>query len=179
MKVGTHAQEPLEEILRRKTKEIEDAGYSFWGYGGPTCHPETIVQPFAKSYEVRGEIIYLCMEPMDSRHSAPRIRADEFSVDGINWEKIHPAINVVGSRYALAIKGLREEKFDLFLGRTRVALGNSIGVSGSKYVRGRVDKACLEITGQTDPTAATEPAKRISLVADLVAPYAVYVRNRS
>jgi len=37
MKVGTHAQEPLEEIIKRKTKEIEDAGYAMWGYGGSTC----------------------------------------------------------------------------------------------------------------------------------------------
>ena len=32
MKVGTHAQESLEDILRRKTKEIESKGYAFWGY---------------------------------------------------------------------------------------------------------------------------------------------------
>ena len=45
MKVGTHARETLEDIIRRKTKEIEDTGYAFWGYGGNTCHPRTMVQP--------------------------------------------------------------------------------------------------------------------------------------
>lgn len=178
MKVGTHAQEPLEKILERKTKEIEQAGYSFWGYGGPTCHPETMVQPFARSYERRGGVIYLCMERMDSKHSAPPIRADEFSVDGMHWEKIHPAINVRGSRYALAIKDLREEEFDLPLAQSKVALGNSTGVNGSRYIRGRVDKACLEITGQAEPGADPDSSKKICLIADLVTPYAVYVRNR-
>ena len=38
MKVGTHANEPLADIITRKKKEIQDAGCSFWGYGGNTCH---------------------------------------------------------------------------------------------------------------------------------------------
>jgi len=67
MKVGTHARESLEDIIARKTKEIEDAGLAFWGYGGNTCHPQTMVQPFAKKYERQGEVIYLCMQPMESK----------------------------------------------------------------------------------------------------------------
>ena len=63
MKVGMHAQEGLEAIIERKTKEIEKAGHALWGYGGSTCHPQTMVQPFAKSYERRGSLIYLCMDP--------------------------------------------------------------------------------------------------------------------
>ncbi|HEV2491941.1 MAG TPA: hypothetical protein VG204_02590 [Terriglobia bacterium] len=178
MKVGTHAQESLADIIARKTKEIEDAGFSFWGYGGNTCHPETMVQPFARCYEQRGGLIYLCMQPMESKHFAEPIRAEEFSVDGVSWEKIHPAINVRGSRYALAIKNLRVEEFDLPLAKTRVALGNSMGLDGSRYISGRVDKACLEVTEQTDPAAAgSEPRVRIGLMAELVRPYAVYVRN--
>jgi hypothetical protein len=54
MKVGTHAGESLEDILRRKTREIEEAGYALWGYGGNTCHPLTMVQPFARDFERRG-----------------------------------------------------------------------------------------------------------------------------
>src|SRR6266851_9530713 len=113
MKVGTHALEPLEKILERKTKEIEDAGVAFWGYGGNTCHPQTMVQPFARSFEERGATVYLCMHRMDSHHFAPQVRADEYSTDGITWTQILPAINVVGSRYALVIKNLHREEFDL------------------------------------------------------------------
>lgn len=178
MKIGCHAQEPLEDIIARKRREIEQAGVCFWGYGGNTCHPERMVQPFARSYERRGSIIYLCMQPMDSHHSADPIRADQFSVDGIAWEDIHPAIKVLGSRFALTITNLREEQFDLPLAKTRVAIGNSEGLIGSKYVRGRVDKACLEVLETADDAAVTEPPARISFVADLVSPYAVYVRNR-
>jgi hypothetical protein len=48
MKVGTHAQESLEDIIKRKAKEIRDAGFALGGYGGNTCHPQTMVQPFAR-----------------------------------------------------------------------------------------------------------------------------------
>jgi hypothetical protein len=109
MKVGTHAQESLQDIITRKTREIEEAGFAFWGYGGNTCHPETMVQPFAREYKQRGGVIYLCMHPMESKHFAEPLRAEEFSVDGTNWQKIHSSINVLGSSYALAIKNLRQE----------------------------------------------------------------------
>lgn len=176
MKVGTHAQETLEDIIARKTKEIEDAGYALWGYGGNTCHPQTMVQPFAKSFEQRGGAIYLCMQEMESKHFAQPLHADQFSVDGTTWQDIPPAIRVLGSRYALAIKGLRHEEFDLPLIRTRVAIGNSRGRLGHRYIRGRVDKACLEVT---DASASDGPSIHIGLVAELVEPYAVYVRNRT
>src|SRR5258708_39606425 len=98
MKVGTHADEPLTAIFARKMKEIEDEGVAFWGYGGGTCHPVNVVQPFAKSFEEQNGTIYLCMEPMNSRHFAPAVRADEFSIDGIAWKPVPRGITVTGSR---------------------------------------------------------------------------------
>jgi hypothetical protein len=180
MKVGTHARESLEDIIIRKTREIEEAGLAFWGYGGNTCHPQTMVQPFAKRYEQRGGVIYLCMQPMESRHFAEQIAADEYSVDGVKWEPIPKGVKVLGSRYALLIKGLRRQEFELPLARTRVAIGNSAGLSGSKYISGRVDKACLEILGEDVAVRSAEEglAIHIGLVAEIVDPYAVYVRNR-
>lgn len=180
MKVGTHAQETLDQIIARKSKEIEDAGYALWGYGGNTCHPQTMVQPFAKTFEQRGEMIYLCMQEMDSNHYAQPVRADQYSTDGLEWKDIHPAVNVLGSRYALVIKALRREDLELPLGRTRVAVGNSRGKTGDRYISGRVDKACLEIAedAATSPSP-DDPRVYIKLVAELVEPYAVFLRNRS
>ncbi len=180
MKVGSHAEEPLEEIIARKTKEIEDAGFALWGYGGSTCHPQTMVQPFAQTFEQRGETIYLCMHEMESKHFAEPVRADQFSADATTWKDIPPAINVLGSRYALVIKALRREELDLPLASTRVAIGNSQGRAGDRYVSGRVDKACLEVTDRVlSPVALEGPSVHIDLVAQLITPYAVYVRNRS
>lgn len=175
MKVGTHAMETLEDIIARKTKEIEEAGMSFWGYGGNTCHPQTMVQPFAKSFEERGQKIYLCMQRMDSKHFAEPVRAEKYSIDGISWEEIPHAINVRGSRYALVIRDLHKEEFDLQLSATRVALGTSMGALGNKYISGRVDKACLQVN-ETVAAAGDSDKVRIGLVAELVEPYAVYVK---
>jgi hypothetical protein len=178
MKVGNHASESLDIILGRKLKEIEDEGIAFWGYGGSTCHPTTVVQPFAKSFEEEGGTIYLCMEPMESKHFAPSVRAEEFSIDGISWKSVPAGINVTGSRYAVVIKSLRKENFELPLAQTRVALGNSRGAAGSKYISGRVDKACLEITDPPAENGSSEmPMRPIGLVAEIVKPYAVFVRN--
>lgn len=180
MKVGTHAGETLESIIRRKTEEIEKAGVSFWGYGGNTCHPESMVQPFARSFQERGKPVYLCMEEMDSRHWGVSARADEYSINGITWEIIPEAINVIGSRYALVIQELGRADFDLRLDKTRVAIGNSMGRLGQKYIQGRVDKACLEVI-EANKNEGSETAKKaiqhIGLVAKLAPPFAVYVRN--
>ena len=171
MKVGTHAQEKLEDILVRKGKEIEEAGFSMWGYGGNTCHPTTKVQPFAKSAD---RPIILCMQPMESRHFAEPVRAEEYSVDGIHWDLIPSEINVVGSRYALWITDLTEVDETIDLGQMRVAVGNSRGLSGSQYVRGRVDKGCFEVA---DSSLGEPMPVRIGATAKLVAPYAVLLRS--
>jgi hypothetical protein len=147
MKVGTHAGETLSDIIERKRREIDDAGHALWGYGGNTCHPLTMVQPFARDFEQRDGVIYLCMQPMQSSHFAVTERAVEFSSDGVDWEEIPAPINVLGSRYALVINDLREEEFELPLAQTRVAIGSSTGRRGDRYIRGRVDKACLEVVG--------------------------------
>lgn len=176
MKVGTHAQESLEDIIARKTKEIEEAGYALWGYGGNTCHPTRMVQPFARAYKKRGGTIYLCMQPMESKHFAEPVRASKSSSDGINWEEIPGPINVRGSRYALAIKSLHKEDFELPLSNTRVAIGTSTGRCGADYIAGRVDKACLEFAEQPVDGNDAEPV-HIGLVAELVEPFAVFLRN--
>jgi hypothetical protein len=176
MKVGTHALEPLEEIIARKRKEISDEGFALWGYGGNTCHPLRMVQPFARDYVELGETLYLIMQPMNSKHFAVTERADEYSPDGVNWSPVPRGINVIGSRYAMAIDDLRTEEFDLALADTRVASGMSAGRRGDRYIAGHVDKGCLEFV-EADESAATSSTKvRIGLIARLVEPYAVLVR---
>jgi hypothetical protein len=175
MKVGTHAREELADIIKRKRKEIEDAGYSLWGYGGNTCHPFR-VQPFARAFVKKDGVIYLCMQRIDSHHFAPPQRAVEFSTDGLSWQAIPAAINVLGSRYALAIDDLREESFALPLSQTRVAVGTSTGRRGDLYVSGHVDKGCLEVTEPVDVDSQPAAPVEIGLVARLVEPFAVLVR---
>lgn len=174
MKVGTHAREELSEIIDRKQREIAEAGFAMWGYGGNTCYPN-MVRPFAESAHADGQVVRLCMEQMNSKHAAEQIRAAQYSVDDSAWHDIPRAINVMGSRFALCINRLEQLDFEeeLPLDATEVAIGRSKGRVGSDYIRGRVDKACLKVTSATtDP----DKIKKISLVAEIIEPYAVFLR---
>ncbi|SOB80700.1 hypothetical protein SAMN06297144_1195 [Sphingomonas guangdongensis] len=177
MKVGTHAQESLADIIARKTREIEATGIGMWGYGGNTCHPSSMVQPFAEDFARRNEPIHLVMEEMDSKHFAEPLCAAEYSVDGREWKEIPKEIEVRGSRFALVIRKLRQAQFELPLARTRVAVGNSKGRLGSRYIAGRVDKACLEVLEEPERSNEEQKVRPINLVADLEKPYAVFLRN--
>jgi hypothetical protein len=179
MKVGTHAQETLADIIARKSREIEETGYAMWGYGGNTCHPRTMVQPFAEEFAARELPIHLCMHEMNSRHFAEPLRAREYSADGTIWEPIPETINVTGSRFALVLESLEKDESMLPLSLARVAIGISKGRPASRYIQGQVDKACLEIlhsqvTGE-DPAADRDI--KIDLVAKLKSPYAVFLRD--
>jgi hypothetical protein len=178
MKVGTHAGEELADIIARKSEEIRRTGFGMWGYGGNTCHPASMVQPFARSFAQLGRTIHLCMQKMESNHFAEPSAAAEYSTDGINWQKIPSTIQVRGSRYALIIDCLFEERFTLPLDQTRVSVGPSMGRLGSKYVQGRVDKACLELLDAPKlPNQANPLNVEINLVAKLRDPYAVFLRG--
>jgi hypothetical protein len=178
MKVGKHAQESLSDIIKRKSEEIRKAGFAMWGYGGNTCHPTTMVQPFAEDVQKTGAPIFLCMQAMDSKHDAEPLRAHEYSVDGLKWQEIPQDINVRGSRYALMIKNLREEDHVLKLHETRVAVGANAGRVGSRYIKGRIDKACLFVDEKPELANEAETSDvNINLVAELVDPYSVFLRD--
>lgn len=177
MKIGTHANEGLGAIIARKSEEIKRTGFGMWGYGGNTCHPTSMVQPFARNFSQYGQPIHLCMEEMNSNHFGEGCAA-EYSVDGIKWREIPDTIEVRGSRYALVIKDLHEEEFSLPLNRTRVPVGPSTGRLGSRYIKGRVDKACLEVLDGPELPNDAEPREiPIKLVATLHDPFAVFLRG--
>lgn len=179
MKIGTHAREDLADIIARKTDEIRRTGFGMWGYGGNTCHPSSMVQPFARRFAQQGRPIHLCMEEMDSKHFAEPLCAAEYSIDGVTWTEIPSSIEVRGSRYALVIERLRGERFRLPLDQTRVPVGPSMGRLGSRYVQGRVDKACLEVLDAPELSNDAEPRDiEINLVATLKDPYAVFLRGQ-
>jgi hypothetical protein len=179
MKIGTHAREGLADIISRKAAEIKSTGFGMWGYGGNTCHPTSMVQPFAQSFVEKGRSIHLCMEEMESNHYAEPLCAAEYSVDGLDWKEIPETIHVLGSKYALVIDQLHPEAFKLRLDQTKVPVGPSTGRLGSRYIQGRVDKACLEVLDH--PELSNEaPAREIDigLVARLVDPFAVFLRGQ-
>lgn len=178
MKVGLHAQESIEDIIARKQKEYDVAGSIFWGYGGATCHPLTMVQPFAKGIEARGEQVLIIMHRMRSMHKAPPEIAKEYSDDGVTWKPIPKGIEVRGSRFALVLGELRLEEFEVDLGELEVGVGPSRGKRADKYLVGQSDKGCFVFSERDVPAPPDERIiKPINLVARVKSPFAVFVRN--
>lgn len=175
MKVGLHAGETFEQIMERKRREYETTGMVFWGYGGGTCHPTRVVQPFAKLKIEEGENIYLAMEEINSHHPPTKMIAKEYSEDGICWKPVPRDIEVRGSRYALILGEIHDGDLDLDLSSYQVAVGPSMGKPASQYVGRRVDKAC--ITPITEGASHLEPqVKKIAYFAKIRSPFAVFTR---
>ncbi len=177
MKVGVHDGEPFEEILERKRNEISNAGVSFWGYGGSTCHPLQQVQPFAKLKIEERENIYLVMEQIHSNHPPTNHIASLYSSNGRDWTPIPDGIEVRGSRYAVVINEILDGDLDIDLSHYKVAYGPSSGKNASDYIQGRVDKGCIDKIkvpqiGFTIPSTI----KKISHYGRIVDPFAVFVK---
>lgn len=177
MKVGQHAGEDFESIIERKRKEIKDTGMSFWGYGGPTCHPTRQIQPFAKSVIERNGSIYLCMNKIESFADPDVIPATMYSIDGISYEPIPKGILVTGSRYAIVLDEIVPDETEIELGAYEIGCGVSRGRAASNYIKGHVDKACLEmnVTRLIDPNIVSNK-KKISFIARMKDPYAIFVK---
>lgn len=175
MKVGVHAGEPFEQILERKQREYSQAGRIFWGYGGGTMHPTTRVQPFAKSWIDRSAAgIRLVMQEIDSRHPLTKVCAREFSSDGVTWEPMPEGVEVRGSRYALVLGEIEAGDLDVALGNYEVGIGPSEGKRAVDYIRGRVDKGCLQAA--QSPVDGEGGVIKIRHSALLAPPYAVLLR---
>lgn len=176
MKVGIHARESLDDILARKSKEIDEAGYAMWGYGGRSCYPSPRVQSFGKTFIKSQNKIYLCMQEIVSNHNESPLRANKFSLNKKDWFDIPSPINVLGSDFALVINNLRRVDFPLSLAKTKVAIGDCEGRRGDEYVKGRVDKACLILTEPLSNHPSADRTVNISYVAELESPFAVFLQ---
>lgn len=131
----------------------------------------------------------MVMEEIDSHHQEDPVASEEYSTDGrSNWQKIPAGIRVLGSKYALVLDKIEQVDLQFDLAKSRVAVGRKVGRAGSAYIKGRVDKACLEVTEMpVDPEQSiikriTTPTGRgycrgrryqVPFMAELFAPYCV------
>jgi hypothetical protein len=177
MKVGNHANESFEQILRRKRKELDAAGKIFWGYGGSACHPLTQVRPFVRYAIEQGETPILVMQSISSNMDQGEYAAEEYSEDGVNWLPIPKGVRVTGSRYAMILGEIQPGDFMLDPREFEVGIGPSRGKRADEYLQGRTDKACLTLSERRPHRPAEEDElKKISFFGKLVDPYAVMLR---
>ena len=142
MKVGDHAGEGFEAILKRKNRELKEAGRIFWGDGGSACHPLMQVQPFVRLYTKEQGRIYLFMEPMASKAIPDIEPSKEYSSDGAVWQPLPGGISVLGSKYALVLGEIQAADVEIQLEQFEVGVGHSRGKKASDYLQGRIDKGC-------------------------------------
>ncbi len=177
MKVGLHAQETIEDIIERKQREFDEAGVIYWGYGGNACFPNTMVQPFVKDLEEKGNEVLIIMHKMDSKHEAPPEIAKEYSEDGLEWHPVPAGVEVRGSRFALVLDELRVDEYEIDLRDFQVGVGKSRGANAADYIKGQSDKGCLVYQPSGQPRPREEMIiKEIGLVARVKAPYAVFLK---
>jgi hypothetical protein len=178
MKVGNHAGETWEQILARKSREYEQTGRIFWGYGGNTCHPVSMVQPFARlAIKEQGKIL-LVMEPIDSKAEPDIVPAKEYSQDGVNWSPIPDGIQVTGARYALILDEIKPGDLEINLAEYEVALGPSVGKAAEAYLQGHIDKGCFTKSAQRRVLSEGKRGMRkIGFSAQLIEPFAVLLRG--
>lgn len=175
MKVGNHAGESFETILKRKNNEYKKTGMIFWGYGGVACHPINQVQTFARLYTNKSKNIYLIMNSISSNDTQSVLPAKEFSKDGVSWEPIPKGINVTGSKYAIVLDEIRPIEMTIDLNDYEVAVGPSRGKTASLYLKGRTDKACLIKKDSLD-TETSDKIKKVDFAAKIIDPFAVLLR---
>jgi len=175
MKVGNHAGESFETILKRKRKEYDKTGKIFWGYGGTACHPVNQVRPFATLQTKKKDGIYLFMSFVSSSSDQGTLRAREYSVDGIDWQKIPNGIIVTGSKYALVLDEITETDLEIDMNQFIVGYGPSRDKKAVDYLKGRTDKACL-IPDLYYKSNQEPIVKKIEYQAKLQDPYAVLLR---
>jgi hypothetical protein len=176
MKVGFHANEILEQIIDRKLKEEQDCGRIFWGYNGTTCHPST-VKTFVKQALQKGQIPKLIMTFTPSKPFSTNIKwAKEFTIDSEKWLPLPGGIHVKGSKHAIVCNNLQQVNEGIDFNAYEVATGNRKGVKLSNYIRYRIDKACAVYTNTTNLLSIKQQLTRISYIAELKEPYAVFLR---
>ena len=179
MRVGNHAGETFESILERKQREFEKAGKIFWGYGGTTLHPIKHVQPFARMWVPKEGTIRIVMQAIESKADPDVLPANEYSVDGVDWEPVPTGIEVTGSRYAIVLDEITPGQLDLNLGDFEVGIGPSRGRNATQYLRCRVDKGCFISTRSSDRKPDVQhKIVPIGFQARLLDPYAVMLRHR-
>ncbi|MEO7993803.1 MAG: hypothetical protein ABI743_05340, partial [bacterium] len=175
---GSGKSSTLAAIIERKQQEIRDAGQAFWGYGGTLCHPLNQVQPFAQKVCGKSGSLSLLMWAVDSPFDSKAKEATHYSATkkAEDWDKIPKGIKVTGSSHALVLTDITAVEIELDLSRYVVGVGPKEGTPAVDYIRHRTDKGCLSL-GPAPTRAAQRSLVRVSYVAKLAPPYAVFVKR--
>lgn len=178
MKIGYHAEESLEQILERKNIEFKKTGKIFWGYGSTTLHPTKNIKQFIDNNIDDGKV-YVLFQITTSKSNPDIDLANNYSINGKSWTNIPDGINVTGSKYALVINEIKPIQFEINLDLYEVGAGPSKGRIASDYLKGRIDKGSFILSDNVNREFRNNTnIKRIEFYAELIPPYAVFLRHK-
>ena len=194
MKAGSHEDECLDCILKRKQRELNKVKVIYWGYGGNRLLPKR-VQCFAKQWDKRQDSIQLLM-PLTRKEERARsqrekrtesanhqcqpkidLRAHKYSKDKKNWEPVDEKINVPVSKYALVLDEIKPCHLKLDRQMFDVDLGSGKRRHAAEYGgKDWFDHVCLVEAGSTYDGPDAPETTTIAYQASLLPPYAVFLQ---
>ena len=169
MKVGPHSNMSLDEIIDSKNNEEILNNVHYWGYSGVFCRPKQ-VQEFCKKSVLNNHTPKLILIETKSSYNSDIGFINEYSVDNINYIKFKNPVQLQGAQFSFVTKNLR--KYDKFkLDDFVVVGGKNNGKPLSKHLVYRVNKCFGKYNSNSNSTELSV------LVADLVEPYAVWLKE--
>lgn len=175
--VGTHAGETLKQIFKRKRKEIEKAGFTFWLYKSHSAKPKTI-QKLAKNNKETLCFFVKASSRTGARPTKDKELSTHFSVDGVRWQKIPKNILVTGSSksaFALVLK-------DIKLVKNSIDLWHYSDFNNQKEpVKIRLGDSTLLITQKDSskhPNKMKSHIREVVAIAKLKAPFCVQLTTK-
>lgn len=176
MKVGSHGNEDFQEIIERKIKEQETAGFMLWGYSGILLKAKPVAD-FLKSRWGLGERLLLLMVETSSPFKNSPVESTAFSIDGHTWYHLPEGVATRGCNKAIVCDKLTEVDISVDLSLYKIAVGPSSGKALSSYLRYRTDKACAIFSGPSLDIPVNWAV--INWVAEIVPPFALYLNNKT
>lgn len=141
MKIGPFCGFSLDEIIDIKTKEQESIGRFYLGYSGVFCHPRRVSE-FVKLAKSEGEKVMVLFTTTPSNFHSPIEKLAQYSLDGENWSALPEEVLLVGSKFSIVAKDMKQVDFDIDLSKYQSMLGTEAGKTLDQYLRFRCDKAC-------------------------------------
>jgi len=178
--IGAHAGESRQEIFRRKIKDINRVGHTFWLFKSNQAKPN-IVQCFCKRAKKKDRNVFcVFIEPSTPSGAKPtkiNTLAESYSVDNKKWSILPKGLSSVTGKigkgaYALIFDSLRRvngevnlwEYADFLTEKTiKIRLGNSTLCAVRKNTAEETDKI-------------KSPNRRIIAMGKLHEPYCVWLK---
>lgn len=167
MKVGPHGVMNLQEIIQSKKEEEKIHGVHFWGYSGVFCQPRP-TQEFCKSKES----VQLVLIETKSPYQSDIGDIFEYSENGIDYKKFKGPVQLSGAQFSFVARNLRE--FENFCVDDYIVVGGkNDGKLLSDHLRFRVNKSFAKL----DSKSQTRKQQQTVLIADLVEPYCIWLKE--